>query len=159
MPSPTPAQILASALLSATSREPGVSSQVRRPQTAGISDGLKPLASSFLLALTAQRVSQVNTSGSLETTKESSKDGRKEGAEIGRLVTKSSDASTTSQILTNAFLSCATLPANKTQQRRPQEDSTLQLLISAQQSAYQLLSGNISSSRFPPPPPPQCPIA
>ena len=89
--------------------------------------------------------------------KESSKDGRKEGAEFGRL-TKSSDASTTSQILTNAFLSCATLPANKTQQRRPQEDSTLQLLISSQQSAYQLLSGNISSSRFPPPPPHSAPL-
>ena len=142
MPSPTPAQVLASALLSVVDGERGASSQVGK-QMAGISDGLKPLASSFLLALSAQQAAQASTSESLETTKELLRVGGKEEVEIGKLI-RSSDESMTSQRLTSAFLSHATLPAEKTQQTTPQEDSTRQRIISSQKSAFQLLSGNIS---------------
>ena len=141
MPSPTPAQVLASALLSATSGELGASSQVGR-QTAGISDGLRPLASNFLLALSAQQASQARSSGSSETTKESLRGGGKEEVETGR-PTRSSGASTTSQILTNAFLLHATSPVERTQPTLPPEDPTHRLIVSSQQSAYHLLSGNI----------------
>ena len=124
MPSPTPAQVLASALLSAAGGKHGASSQVGR-QMAGISDGLKPLASNFLLALSAQQATRANTSESSETTRESLRGGGKEEVEIGKL-TRSSGGSTTSQILTSALLSHATLPAEKTQRTNPQEDSTRQ---------------------------------
>ena len=105
MPSQTPAQVLASALLLATGGGRGVSSQDGR-QRAEISDGLKPLASSFLLALSAPPVNQASTSGSLETTRELSKVGGRAEAETGR-PTRFSGASMTSQILTSAFLSHA----------------------------------------------------
>ena len=142
VPSQTPAQALASALLSATDGALGVSSRAGK-QRAGTSDGLKPLASSFLLALSAQQASRANISGSGEITKGWLKDGGRAGVETGRQ-TKSSDESTTSQILTNAFLSHATSPAEKTQQMVPQEDSTRLLIVSSQSSAFQSLSGNIS---------------
>ena len=105
-------------------------------------DGLKPLDSSFLHALSPRLASQASTSGSLETTKESSKVGGRAGVEIGK-PTKYSDVSMTSQILTNAFLSHVTLPARKTQQTAPQVDSTHRLLTSSQLSASQSLSGNL----------------
>ena len=126
MPSPTPAQVLASALLSATSGEPGSLSPVGK-QMAGILDGLKPLASSFLLALSAQQPSQANISESSETTKELSKDGGRGEAGTGKQ-TRSSGESTTSQMLTSAFLSHAMLPAEKTQQTVGLYPATVHLL-------------------------------
>ena len=152
MPPQTPALVLASALLLATSGVPGISSRGGN-QMVGILDGLKPLASSFLSALSAQPASQASSSGSLEIIEGSSKAGGKGGAETGRQ-TRSSVASITSQILTNALLLHATSPAEKTQQMRPQEDSTHLLLTSSQLSAFQTLSGNLSqmstSSNQPP---------
>ena len=144
VPSPMPAQVLASALLSAVNGGPGVSSQAGR-QTAGTSDGQKPLASNFSFALSAQQANLANTSGSLETTEELSKAGGKGGAGTGRQ-TRYSVASMTSQTLTSAFLSRATLPARKTQPTLPQGDFTLHLLASSQQSASQKLSTNLSST-------------
>ena len=144
MPSQTPAQVLASALLLATGGGRGASSQDGR-QRAETSDGLKPLASSFLLALSAPPVNQASTSGSLETTRELLKVGGRAEAETGR-PTRFSDASTTSQILTSAFLSHATSPAGRTQRMAPPEASTRRLLVSSPQSAFQALSGNLSST-------------
>ena len=142
MPSQTPAQVLASALLSATNGERGICSQDGKPR-AEISDGLRPLVSSLLHALSPQLASQVSTSGSSETTGESLKAGGRAEAGTGR-PTRSSGTSTTSQILTSAFLSHVTSPAERTQQTVPQGDSTLRLLTSSQLSASQSLSGNSS---------------
>ena len=103
------------------------------------------MALSFLLALSAPPVNQASTSGSLETTRELSKVGGRAEAETGR-PTRFSDAFTTSQILTSAFLSHATSPAGRTQRTAPPEDSTRWLLVSSQQSAFQTLSGNLSST-------------
>ena len=142
MPSQTPAQVLASALLSVANGVPGVSSQAGKPRE-GISDGQRQSASSFLLALSAQPATQVSSSGSLVTIEGSLRAGGKEGAETGE-PTRFSAASTTSLVLTNALLSRATLPAKKIQPTPLPEGSTHQLLISSQKSAYQLLFGNLS---------------
>ena len=149
VPSQTPAQVLASA----TSGAPGVSSQGGK-QMEGTSDGLKQLALSFLLTLSAQSANlrQANTSGSLVTIEESSKAGGREGVEIGK-PTRCSVASTASQILTNALLSHDMSPAVKTQLMAPREDSTHRLLISSQLSAFRTLSGSSSSISISDPPP------
>ena len=68
-PSPTPAQVLASTLLLATSGVPGASSQAGKLME-GISDGQKRLASSFLRSLSVQPVSLASSSESLATTAE-----------------------------------------------------------------------------------------
>jgi hypothetical protein len=108
-----------------------------------ISDGLKLSASSSLPKVYVQQACQASSLGSLVTTGALSRVGGREGAEIRR-PTVSSGACMTSQILTSALLSRATLPARKTQPMVPQEDSTLRLLISSPHSAFQSLSGNLS---------------
>src|SRR5271156_3587586 len=142
-PFQTPAQVLVSALLSATNGEHGVSSQGGR-QMVGTSGGQRPSASSSSLDLSVQRAYQVSFSKSLVTTAASSRAGGREGAETGK-PTGSSGASMTSRLLTDALLSHATLPVVKTQQMAPPEDSTLRLLVSSQHAVSPTLSGNLSS--------------
>ena len=141
MPSWTPVQVLASALLLATSGKHGVSSQVGR-QMEGILDWQRPLVLNFSCALSAQKVNPTNSSKFSGTTEEWLKDGGREGVGI-RKPTKYSDASTTSQI---SFLSQTTFPVKKTQQISPQGDFTHHLLISSQKSAFQTFYGNILST-------------
>ena len=143
MPSLMPAQVLASALLLATNGGPGVLSRGGK-QTAETSDGLKPLASSYLLALSAQQVNQGNISGSSVTTGESLKVGGKAGAGIEKQ-TKFPGISTASQVLTNALLLHAMLPVERTQLTHPQEDFTHLLISSSQQSAFLSPPSNLSS--------------
>jgi hypothetical protein len=144
MPSRTPVQVLVSELLSATNGERGVSSQGGR-QTAETSGGQRPLASNSSPDPLLLQAYQASFSESLATTSVLSRDGGREGAGTGR-PTWSSDVSTTSQVLTNAFLSRVTLPVEKTRQMVPREDSTLQLLVSSQLSAFQDLYANLSST-------------
>jgi hypothetical protein len=144
MPSRTPVQVLASALLLATNGERGVSSQGGR-QTGETSGGQRPWASSSLPDPSLRQACQASFSESLATTAVSLKAGGREGVGTGRPM-GSSGASTTSRMLTSALLSRVTSPVVKTQQMVPQEESTLQLLVSSQLSAFQNLSGNLSST-------------
>src|SRR5277367_3718578 len=144
-PSWTPAQVLVSALLLATSGERGISSWGGR-QTVETSGGQRLSASSSSLDLSVQQAYQASFfSKSLVTTAVSLRAGGKEEAETGK-PTKSSGTSTTSRILTNAPVSHATLPAARIQLMAPPEDSTLQSLVSSQRSASQTLSRNLSST-------------
>src|SRR5277367_3438655 len=145
-PSWTPAQVLVSALLLATSGERGISSWGGR-QTVETSGGQRLSASSSSLDLSVQQAYQASFffSKALVTTAVSLRAGGKEEAETGK-PTKSSGASTTSRILTNAPVSHATLPAARIQLMAPPEDSTLQSLVSSQRSASQTLSRNLSST-------------